>query len=192
VGVREAGRRPRGGGPKGSGAMIRIVTAVAACLLLAACQRTPGEVMQKVKYDLGMGAKPEGYVTASDKVMERLPAVGEQEMKRMNLAGRQGEVKFQDEGGLKGQYYRQVKVYESCLPLDATAITQSSTAGERGFYGYIQYEYRIYQSQRTSNRTEAAAAPATIASDQRGRETFRYTFGSGATWNGSPGELTRR
>jgi len=40
--------------------MFRKLALVGVALLLCACQRTPSEVMQKVKYDFGVGEKPEG------------------------------------------------------------------------------------------------------------------------------------
>jgi len=154
------------------------------------CARTPGEIAEKVAYDFGIGERPEGYVTASDRVMENLTQVAEVEMKRMNMAQRHGEVKFQDEGGLRGSYYKEVKTYESFYPLDARAVSKS-VDGDRGFVGYIEYTYRVYQSERKANRTEAAAASANIATSETGREAFRYRFSSGGVWDGRPGELTR-
>jgi len=118
--------------------------------------------------------------------MTQLRGVGEAELKRMNMAGRQGEVKFQGEGNLKGQYYREVKNYEGFSPLEATGSGQAS-GGDRGYAGYIQFRYRVYQSERKPNRTEAAAAPATIRTDVTGSETFRFTFSSLGTWDGQPG-----
>ncbi len=172
--------------------MLKKMLVVALCLAAAACQRTPGEVMEKVKYDWGIGPKPEGYVSGSDRVMAKLRDVGAAEMKRMNLEQRDGQVKFQDGGGLKGLYYREVRVYESAQALEASAITGGSAEDRGGYYGYVQYEYRVYQSARKSNRTEAAAEPATIQTPDRGREVYRYTFSGGGQWNGAPGELTRR
>jgi len=123
-------------------------------VVLSACQRTPGEVVDKVLTDFGVREKPEGYETASDHVFNRLSAVGSAELKRMNQEGRHGEVKFQDEGGLSGKYYKEIKVYEAFHPLEATSVSRT-TQNERGFVGYIEYDYRIYQSPRTTNRTEA-------------------------------------
>ncbi|HOE67134.1 MAG TPA: hypothetical protein PLO62_11475 [Candidatus Hydrogenedentes bacterium] len=166
--------------------MLKRVAMVGVSVLLCACQRTPNEVLNKVMYDFGVGEKPEGYVSPSDKLMERLRGVGEAEMKRMNMAARQGEIKFQSEGNLKGQYYREVKNYESFSPLEATAGTQ--TAGsERGYFGYIQFRYHVYQSPRKANRTEAAAEPAIIKTGVTGAETYRYSFSSGGAWDGQPG-----
>ncbi len=157
----------------------------------AGCARTPGEIAEKVAYDFGIGERPEGYVSGSDRVMENLTQVAEVEMKRMNMAQRHGEVEFQDEGGLRGSYYKEVKTYESFYPLDARAVSKS-VDGDRGFIGYIEYTYRIYQSERKANRTEAAAESASIATPETGRDTFRYRFSSGGNWDGRPGELTRQ
>ena len=164
---------------------------VAVCALLCSCQRTPGEVMQKVKYDFGIGEKPEGYVSGAERVMQNLDKVAQTEMKRMNIEGRHGEVQFQEEEGLRGSYYKQVKLYEDFYPLDARATSKAAEGG-RGYLGYIEYTYRVCQSERKPNRTEAAAASATIRTNQTGRETFRYTFSPGGVWDGKKGEKTRR
>jgi len=147
--------------------------------------------MQKVKYDFGIGEKPEGYVTGAELVMSNLSKVGDTEMKRMNMASRHGEIKFQDEGGLKGKFYKEVKVYDACYPLDARAVTKAAE-GDRGYVGLIEYSYRVYQSERFSTRAEAEAASASIPTDISGRETFRYRFSASGVWDGAPGELTRK
>jgi len=168
---------------------VLVVMAIGAAL--CSCQRTPNEVVNKVMGDFGLRERPEGYVSGSDKVMEKLGAMGEGELKRLNLAEQHGEVKFQEEAGIKGKYYKEVKVYEDFYPLDAQPIGR--TASNRGgYYGYIDYAYRLYQSERKSTRAEASAESATIETDETGRETYRYVFGAGATWNGAPGEKIRR
>ncbi|MBX7256787.1 MAG: hypothetical protein K1Y02_10525 [Candidatus Hydrogenedentes bacterium] len=164
--------------------------ALLVCLAVCSCASSGGSVIEKVKYDFGIGEKPEGYVSGTDKVMERLDGIGKSELKRMNMAGRHGEVVFEGEGQLRGKYYKKVKVYEEYHPLDAFPTSRSS-ATERGFIGLIQYTYRVYEGERKSNRTEAAAASANTQTDVSGRETYRYRFGQGATWDGAPGELTR-
>ncbi len=164
---------------------------IALGIALCSCQRTPSEVADKVLADFGLKERPEGYVSGSDQVAERLAKVGETQMKRMNLKNRDGEVKFQDEGGLQGKYYKEVRVYEQARPLDAQPVSKGPT-GERGYNGYIEYEYRIYQSERKSNRTEAAAAPADVPTDIRGRETYRYRFTPAGTWDGGEGEKVKR
>lgn len=161
---------------------------LALCLGLAACQ---SGVVEKVRYDFGIGERPEGYVATSDRVMERLRQVGDSEMRRLNREGRHGEVLFQDEGGLRGKYYKQVKVYESATALEASAVSQGA-AGERGYVGYVEYTYRVMQGARRNTRAEAAAEPASIDTQDTGRETYRYRFTGGGYWDGAAGELTRR
>jgi hypothetical protein len=165
--------------------------ALGLCAVLCGCGSSAGGVAEKVKYDLGFGEKPEGYEEISDRVMERMAAIGQTELKRMNVVGRHGEVKFQEESGLTGKYYKETKMYEDALPLEASAITQSSQGG-RGFVGYISYRYRYVQSERHLSRTEATAAVANVRTDVTGRETYRYRFNSGGAWDGKEGELTRR
>lgn len=161
------------------------------CLALTSCQRSPSEVADKVLADFGLKDRPEGYVSGADQVSDRLAQVGETQMKRMNLRYRDGEVKFQEEGGLQGKYYKEVRVYEQARPIDAQPVSKGPT-GERGYNGYIEYEYRVYQSERKPNRTEAAAAPADVPTDIRGRETYRYRFTPAGTWDGGEGEQVKR
>lgn len=146
--------------------------------------------MQKIKYDFGIGEKPEGYVSMSDRVMQQLDTVAQTEMKRMNVQNRQGEIKFQEESGLQGAYYKETKRYEKAHPVEARAVSRGST-GERGFIGYVDYDYRVFQSARKPNRTEAAAAEADIPTDIRGRDTYRYNFGAGGLWDRQPGQPVR-
>ena len=161
------------------------------CLTLAGCARSPGEVTDKVLQDFGLRARPEGYVSGADRVFERLSNVGKGEMKRMNIEGRHGKVMFEADGGLRGQYYKEVKIYENYYPLDARSAPRTS-AGERGYIGFIEYSYRMYQSARKSNRTEAAAERASIPVDERGRESYRYKFNAGGYWNGGDGERSKK
>ena len=158
---------------------------------VTSCQSDGGSVVEKVKYDFGIGEKPEGYESMSDKIMARLEAVGKTEMRRMNVEGRHGTTEFQQESNLQGSYYKQVKSYESYAALEAVPVSRGSQ-GERGYVGYIQFTYRMMQGERTSNRTQAEAESAGIRTDITGRETYRYTFGPGGTWDGAPGELTTR
>jgi hypothetical protein len=111
-------------------------------------------------------------------------------MKRMNAAGRRGEIRFQDEGGLQGKYYKEVKVYESFQAVDAQPYS-TGTGGDRGYYGYIDYTYHLFQSERTPNKAEAEAKTADIRTDKTGHETFKYKFGGGGVWDGHEGELSR-
>ncbi len=169
---------------------MRTVCASLLCLLVASCASDSGSVVEKVKYDFGIGEKPEGYESGTDKVMSRLDGVGKAEMKRMNLEGRHGDVKFQEEGSYSGKYYKEVKVYENYRPLDARAVSRTSH-GERGYVGYVQYDYQVYQSPRVTNRVEAEASSANIRTDIAGRETYRYSFSPSGSWDGAPGEQTR-
>ncbi len=147
-------------------------------------------VTEKVKYDFGIGEKPEGYVTATDKIMDRLDGVGKTEMKRMNSSSRHGEILFQEDDELKGMFYKETKRFESYLVLDARSVTRSSQQG-RGYVGFVEYTYQVYQGERRSTRAEAAAQPANIRTEQRGREVLRYNFGPSGTWDGSEGETAR-
>ena len=92
---------------------------------------------------------------------------------------------------MRGRYYKEVKVYESYFPLDAEAVNTGSQT-ERGYQGYIEYRYRIYQSARKPTRAEAMAATADIPTDEEGRETYRYRFNSSGVWTGGEGEPSRR
>ena len=175
--------------------IVKKLLLVLACVTLAAaCSSTPGEVAEKVKYDFGIGEKPEGYVTGADKVMANLDGVGKAELKRMNIAERYGEVKVQQDG-LTVKYYREVKKYEDYIPIDARARSQSSHGGQGGgttYTGFIDYTYRIYQTERKAKRVEAEAASATISTDQTGRESYRYTFTQGGVWDQAEGQRVRR
>lgn len=159
--------------------------------LTTGCATDDGvSVAEKVKYDFGIGEKPEGYETATDKIMDRLDAVGKTEMKRMNGSQRHGEVQFQEENELQGMFYKETKRYESYLVLDARSVTRGSQHG-RGYVGFVEYTYQVYQGERRSTRAEAAAQPANIRTDERGREVMRYNFGPSGTWDGAPGESAR-
>lgn len=160
------------------------------CLICCGCQQGPGHVFNKVLVDFGLREKPEGYEYPSDRVFNRLAIVGEMEIKRMNLETRSGEVKFQSEGAFHGKYYKEVKRYEDFRPLEVKRVAKKARR-ERGFVGYIVYTYRLYQSPRKSNRTEAAAANPIFRTETTGRETYRYKFGAGGTWDGRPGHRTR-
>ncbi len=159
-------------------------------MLLCACAQSPSDVVEKVKYDFGIGEKPEGYVSGAEKIMANLDKVGAVELKRLNGESRHGEVKFQEEEGLSGKFYKEAKVYESFYPLDARAVT-SASEGNPGYLGYIDYSYRICQSERFNTRPEAEAASTDIRTDVQGRETYRYRFSSGGVWDGQKGERSR-
>jgi len=170
---------------------LAVVAVCAMGLLLCSCQGTPGEVVDKVLVDFGVREKPEDYVSGSDRVFEGLNVVAKAEMKRMNQEARRGEVKFQEEKGLRGKYYKEVKRYEDFHPQDARPAVRTAGNGH-GYVGYIEYSYRIYQSARKNTRAEAAAEPAGIPTDQVGRETYRYRFAPGGVWDGAKGEKVRR
>ena len=163
---------------------------ILACVA-AGCATDGGSVIDKVKYDFGIGERPEGYVPTSEVVMRRLASVGQSEMKRMNREGRHGEIEFQDEGGLRGKFYKRVKVYQNAVPLEASAVARGSTQ-DRGYVGYIEYSYEMYESARKNTRAEAEAEPANIRTGETGREVYRYRFGATGAWDGAKGERTRR
>lgn len=163
---------------------------VLAALCIAGCQGQGGQgVVDTVMSDFGLKEKPEGYVSGSDKVIERLNEIGEVEMKRMNQAERLGEVMVEEQG-LQVSYYKQVKEYTSYYPLDASATSRASDR-DRGYVGYLEYRYRLLQSPRKPTRTEAQAESATTPTGEEGRETYRYRFTSTGTWDGGKGERTR-
>lgn len=169
---------------------VKKLIAILIGLSIAGCAGDNGQTpMETVMSDFGLKEKPEGYVSGSDKVYERLNEVGETEMKRMNQAERLGEVKV-EEDGLQVNYYKEVKEYFSYYPLDASATSRAADR-ERGFVGYLEYRYRVLQGPRKPNRTEAQAESATIPTGEEGRETYRYRFASSGTWDGGKGELTR-
>jgi len=161
-----------------------------AALCIAGCQGQGGQsVVETVMSDFGLKEKPEGYVSGSEKVVERLNEIGEVEMKRMNQAERLGEVMVEEQG-LQVSYYKQVREYTSYYPLDAAATSRASDR-DRGYVGYLEYRYRILQSARKPTRTEAQAESASIPTGEEGRETYRYRFNSTGSWDGGKGERTR-
>lgn len=169
---------------------MRRVAVVIVCSVLAGCASGPAGVVDKVLQDFGVRDRPEGYLSGADRVFERLGELGKSEIKRMNMEARNGEIKFEDTAGLRAKYYKEVKVYENSYPLDASP-TSRTTAHERGYVGYIEYSYRVFQSPRKSNRTEAAAERATIPTYERGREKYRYRFSGGGLWSGGKGEKVK-
>lgn len=169
---------------------MRKLIAIMVLSFLAGCQTPEEGVVNKVLADFGLRERPEGYVSGSDSVEARLDGVGNAELKRLNFASRQGEVKFEQDG-IRGLYYKEVKVYEDFAPLDAQPVNKTSM-GERGYAGYIQFTYRLHQSERKSNKAEALAATADIPVGEPQHEVYRYTFGPAGAWNGAEGELTKR
>jgi len=168
---------------------VKKAAAFLVLLLAVACQHGPDTVVDTVLMDFGLKERPEGYVSAADKVMEQLRGIGETEMRRMNQEGRLGEVKFQESGAGKGGYYKEVKVYEKHRPLDAKVVSGSATDG-RGFTGYIEYTYTIYQSPRYPTRIEAQAATANARTDITGSEIYLYRFTSADMWDRNRGDKT--
>lgn len=160
-------------------------------LIFNGCASSPSEVKEKVLVDFGIKEKPDDYVTGSDVVYDKLKDVGETELKRLNATERHGEVKYEQRpGDLTGKWFKEVKVYENYYPNDADIINRSSR-GERGFVGYIEYSYRIYQSARKNTRVEAENADAEISTNESGREKYRYQFNTGGGWTGEKGEVVR-
>jgi len=172
-------------------AILSVLVVALSGLALCACQHGPTGVVDKVLVDFGVRPQPEGYVSGADRVFEKLGLIGEAELKRLNQDTRQGEVKFEEEKGIHAKYYKQTKVYEDAHPLDAQATAHSATS-EGGYVGYIEYSYRIYQSARKSKRVEAEAETATVATDETGREVYRYEFNQGGDWNGGQGKRVKR
>lgn len=171
--------------------MFRQLAAVfVVALAMHGCSSSPGGVGNKVLGDFGLIDRPDEYQSQADQVQKSLATVGPAELKRLNQKARQGTVKFQEDG-LRGMYYKEVKVYEDFYPLDARA-TRSAAQRERGFDGFIDYTYQIYQSERRPTRTEAAAESATIPTGESGSETYRYNFSAGGVWDGNPGTQTRK
>jgi hypothetical protein len=168
---------------------VKKIAVAVMLLVFAGCQRTPGEVTNKVLTDFGLRDRPEGYVSESDKVFQKLGEVGAVELKRMNENQGKGEVKFQQDG-LRGMYYKEIKVYENFSPVDASAATRTDKDSTT-YCGYIEYGYRIHQSERVPTRTEALAQAATIPTDTEGREVYRYTFDSSGAWDGSKGQRVK-
>ena len=156
------------------------------------CQSDSGSgVVDTVLQDFGLQERPEGYVSNSDRVYARLDEVGKAELQRLNAKHRFGEVKYDNSDPLHGQYYKEVKVYESYYPVEAQPAARTA-GGERGSYiGYIDYRYRVYRSVGVTSKTLAASELATQATGDEGRETLRYVFNSGGHWQGGEGELVR-
>ncbi|MBI3119041.1 MAG: hypothetical protein HYZ00_10170 [Candidatus Hydrogenedentes bacterium] len=159
------------------------------CLTSLSCQSPPEGIANKVLADFGLKERPEGYVSGGDQVFQKLGEVGATEMKRLNLRERHGTIKYEGEG-LRGQFYKEAKVYEEFHPLDVKPFT-GGTGRERGYNGYIEYEGRLYQSARKATRVEAEAESTTIPVGDPVREVYRYEFGPTGVWNGAEGERAK-
>lgn len=166
--------------------------AVLVVLCAAGAAGCGGGAAQKVKYDFGIGERPEGYVSTTDKIMENLPEVGAVEIQRLNAEARQGQIEFREEGEYRGKFFKTAKIYERAVPVDATAAPRTASERDtRVFYGYIDYVYRVYQGPLRDSRAEAEADRPTISTSETGRESYRYRFGLSGEWNGSRGEPVR-
>lgn len=166
-----------------------LLAGCAALVLIAGCG---GNVGQKVKYDFGIGEAPEGHVSVTDRIMERLPEVGATEMQRFNAESRQGEIVFVQEDEFRGKFHKEVRVYERAIPIEAKAAPRTASQRDtRNFYGYVDYIYNIYRGPGRDSRAEAQADSATIPTGESGRVTYRYKFGSSGSWNGGRGHLVR-
>jgi hypothetical protein len=167
---------------------MRIFCLLIVSIFLAGCG---GGVGSTILQDFGIQDRPDDYVSGADRVMTTMRTVGATEMKRMNTANRHGEVKYDSSDSLRGKFYKEVRVYTKAYPLDAQPIGRQGNRKENGFRGLIEYAYVLNESPRFANRTEAAAANATIPGRDGGRERYRYRFGSSGTWDGGKGELVR-
>ncbi len=156
---------------------------------LDSCQTPEGGVVNKVLSDFGLREKPEGYVSETDKVFQKLSEIGNTEIKRLNLENRQGEVKFEQKGP-RGEYYKEVKIYEQFYPLDVKPVSHSGETGQ-SYVATIQYSYKVYRSAPKTTRVEAENANADIPTDIQGREIYRYTLGPGGVWNGERGQKVK-
>ena len=160
-------------------------------LMVAGCSSAPGGVGDKVLQDFGIRERSEDYISGEDAVRARLDEVGKTEIKRLNLAARSGEVKFEEQGELRGKFYKEIKVYKNHYPLDVDA-TGTTRTRDRGYVARIEYSYRVYQGPRKSTRAAASAEVADIATSLRGRETYRYRFSARGTWDSVKGVRARR
>jgi hypothetical protein len=148
-----------------------------------------GSTGEKVLQDFGIKDRPEDYQSGADKVMGNLDNVGKVEMDRMNTASRRGQILYDKGDGLTtGAYYKRTKVYENYHPLDAAASSKTNRNDPLSFVGYIEYNFRYYESPRKPTRVEAEAQNADIPSGNEGSETYRYRFDAGGNWTGGKGE----
>jgi hypothetical protein len=150
-----------------------------------------GSVGDTVLQDFGIQERPEDYQSGSDTVIKAMENVGATELRRLNLSQRRGTVTFQKKE-LSTLYYKTMKKYTRSYPLDANAKSRNSQSKSKGFVGYIEYSYEIYESARFINRVDAQAAPAEIPAGERGREVYSYNFTTSGSWNGQAGKLVSR
>lgn len=169
--------------------LFSLIIAIIPLTSLNSCQTPQGGVVNKVLSDFGLREKPEGYISETDKVFQRLSEIGTAEIKRLNQENRQGEIKFEQRGP-RGEYYKEVKIYEQFFPLDVNPISHSGETGQ-SYIATIQYSYKVYRSAPKPTRAEAENATADIPTDIYGRETYRYTLGPGGIWNGEKGQKVK-
>lgn len=169
--------------------IIILVTIFISSILYLSCQTPEGGVVNKVLSDFGLREKPEGYVSETDKVFQRLSEIGNTEIKRLNQEGRKGEVKFEQKGP-RGEYYKEVKVYEEYLPLDVNPVSHSGETGQ-SYVATIQYSYRVYRSAPKPTRIEAQDSIADIPTETKGTEIYKYILGPGGVWNGERGQKVK-
>lgn len=159
-------------------------------VVLSSCQTdSEGGVVNKVLSDFGLREKPEGYVSETDKVFQRLGEIGATELQRLNLENRHGEVKFEQKGA-RGEYYKEVKVYTQYYPMDAKPVSHSGESGQ-SYTATITYTYQIYRSAPKATRVEAQEATADIPTETEGREIYRYSLGPGGVWDGQKGQKVK-
>ena len=173
--------------------MMKWAAAVMLCLavVVLGCQRTPAEVGNKVLSDFGLRERTEERTTTADRVFDRLDQVGQAELDRLNAQHRHGETEYEEEGPLRGHYYKQRREYVDYRPVDVTS-SGGTGAREQGYTGLIDYTYELYRSEPQQTRVEAQAASANIPTGVTERETLRYHFNSSGSWDGRGGEPTRR
>lgn len=168
--------------------MKRLAWFLTVSAVLTGCSSGAGS---KVLQDFGLQERPEGYVSGSERVFDRLNDVGKTELSRLNREDRDGEIRYDDIEALRGKYYKVVKVYNRYYPLDSNPSSRTSVDSRRGYVGYIEYAFEYYEGPRRNTRAEAIAELAVIPSGERGRETYRYRFNTSGVWNGAKGERSR-
>ncbi|MCA1902429.1 MAG: hypothetical protein LDL53_09485 [Candidatus Hydrogenedens sp.] len=167
-----------------------IYICIALLVIMTSCQSGPeGGVVNKVLTDFGLKEKPEGYVSESDKVFQRLGEVGATELQRLNTENRHGTIKFEQKG-VRGEYYKEVKVYQQYYPIDAKPVSHSGESGQ-SYTATIGYSYSTYRSASKPTRAEAEEADADIPTGIEGREIYRYNLGPGGVWNGEKGQKVK-
>lgn len=164
--------------------MYRLLFCSVALLGFSACSGVGDKVMQ----DFGLQERPADYEAGTDRASDELERVGKTEMARLNNDAREGEVVLRSENEAVGTYFRERKIYESYKVLDSFATTgRRGTGSDRGFSGYIEYTYEVYESLPAENRLLAERAPTTVSTGRRNTTVLRYEMNAAGRWNGSPG-----